>query len=246
MRERIIMSNFFTELAENAIFALEFAGIILLMFVIAYAVEKYSKIKSGDKERILSTKKLVVTGVFAAVSTILYLFDFSIPFAPPEMYKLDFSELPALIVGFAYGPVAAVMVEFIKVLLKLLFKGTTTAFVGDLANFAVGCSFLLPATIIYRLKKTRTVAVISCLVGTIVITVFGSMFNAVYLIPTFANMFGMPIDVIIGMGTKINSRIKDMTTFVMLAVAPLNLIKGLMNSIITLLIYKRLSPILKK
>lgn len=239
------MKETISAIAENAIFVLEFLGIILLMFIIAYSVEKVAKIKSNEKERILSTKKIVVVGLFSAISAILMVLEFGLPFAPPGIYKFDFSELPALIVGFAYGPVAAVMTEFIKIVLKTFIKGTSSAFVGELANFVVGCSFVLPASIIYRLKKTKTNAVISCVSGTILITVVGSLFNAFYLVPTFASMYGMPVEVIVSMGTEVNANITDLTSFILWAVAPFNLLKGAVISVITMLIYKKLSPILK-
>lgn len=239
------MKTFFSQMADNAIFLLEFLGIVILMFVAAYAVEKVAKKRSGDTERILSTKKIVVCGVFSAISAILMVLEFGLPFAPPGIYKFDFSELPALIAGFAYGPVAAVMIEFIKVVIKTFIKGTSTAFVGELANFVVGCSFVLPASIIYRLKKTKKVAVISCIVGTLMITAFGSFFNAVYLIPTFANMYGLDINAIVGMGTAVNSHIVSLSSFIFLAVAPFNLVKGTVDSVLTILLYKRLRAVIK-
>ena len=239
------MNNMISQIVDNATFLLVFAAVILVMFLIAYAVEKYASRKNETSERILSTRKIVITGMFAAISTVLMLFEFTVPFAPPGIYKLDFSELPALIGGFAFGPVVGVMIEFLKVLLKTLIKGTSTAFVGELANFFVGCSFILPATIIYHLKKTKVNAVIACAVGTVIITIVGSSFNAFYLLPVFAKMFGMDIEVIIGMGTAVNSHVTSITDFVLLIVAPLNIIKGIANSIITLFLYKRLSPILK-
>ena len=239
------MNNLFSQIAENAVFVLVFAGVIILMFLIAYVVEKLVKKKNGDTERILSTRKIVIIGMFSALSTVLMLFEFLVPFAPPGIYKLDFSELPALIGGFAFGPVAGIMIEFIKILLKTVIKGTSTAFVGELANFFVGCSFVLPATIIYRIKKNKISAIISCIVGTIVITIVGSTFNATYLLPTFAKMFGMEVDAIISMGTAVNSHVNSLSDFIILIVAPVNILKGTMVSVITLLIYKPLSPILK-
>ncbi|MCR4748669.1 MAG: ECF transporter S component [Lachnospiraceae bacterium] len=239
------MNNLFSQIAENAVFVLVFAGVIILMFLIAYVVEKLVKKKNGDTERILSTRKIVIIGMFSALSTVLMLFEFPVPFAPPGIYKLDFSELPALIGGFAFGPVAGIMIEFIKILLKTVIKGTSTAFVGELANFFVGCSFVLPATIIYRIKKNKISAIISCIVGTIVITIVGSTFNATYLLPTFAKMFGMEVDAIISMGTAVNSHVNSLSDFIILIVAPVNILKGTMVSVITLLIYKPLSPILK-
>lgn len=239
------MNNLISQIAQNAVFVLVFAGVIILMFLIAYAVEKLIKKKSDDKERILTTRKVVVIGMFSALSTVLMLFEFPVPFAPPGIYKLDFSELPALIGGFAFGPVTGIMIEFIKVLLKTVIKGTSTAFVGELANFFVGCSFVLPATVIYLAKKSKVNAIISCAVGTLVITIVGSSFNAFYLLPTFAKMFGMDIDTIIAMGTAVNSHVTSLSDFILLIVAPVNILKGVMVSVVTLLIYKPLSPILK-
>ncbi len=148
-------------------------------------------------------------------------------FLAPGFYKLDFSEIPALIGTFAFGPVAGVMIEFCKILLKLVVKGTSTAFVGDLANFVIGCSLILPASILYMFKKTRRNAVFACVVGSLIMTVFGTAFNAVYLLPAFSKLFGMPLEAIC------------------FAVAPINLIKSVAASAVTMVIYKPLSPILK-
>lgn len=238
-------SNFIEEVSKNVTFVLEFLGIILALFVVAFVMEKLAKKRTGDTERILSTRKMAMIGMFSAIAAILHIMDFALPFIAPPFYKLDFSELPALIGAYAFGPFAGVMIEFLKILLKLIFKGTSTAFVGDLANFAVGCSFILPASIIYDFNKKKKTAILSCVVGTIVLTVFGTMFNALYLIPAFSALYGLGIEEIIAMGTSINKGITDLTSFVIIAVAPLNLIKGSVVSLITLLVYKKISPILK-
>ena len=197
-----------------------------------------------EKEKILSTRKVVVVGVMAALAGVLMLFEIPLFFAPP-FYKLDFSEIPVLICGFAYGPVAGVLAEAVKILVKLLLKGTGTAFVGELANFTVGCCMILPATIVYHIKKSKKTAIIGCLIGTAIMTVFGTTFNGVYLLPKFAELYGMPMEAIIAMGTKVNSNVNSVTTLVLLCVTPLNLLKGLSVSIITMLIYHPLRPILK-
>jgi riboflavin transporter FmnP len=184
--------------------------------------------------------------MFSALASVLMLFEIPMPFAPP-FYKLDFSELPVLVGAFAYGPAAGVMMEFIKVLLNLLIDGTTTAFVGELANFIVGCSFVLPASAVYVFRKSKKHAMFACAIGTLVITVFGTVFNAVYLLPAFAELYGWPLEKLIAMGSEVNSFVKEgnIMSFVIACVAPLNLIKGSAVSLITLLIYKSLSPILK-
>ena len=238
------MNGFFGAVKDNAGFVGVCLVAVVVMVAIAYGFEKAAKKASGNTDRVLATRKVVMIGMFAAISGILYCFDFALPIAP-SFYKLDFSELPALIAGFAFGPVAGVLVEFIKEIVKLLLKSTSTAFVGDLANFLIGCMLVLPASVIYQFHKSKRSALISCAVGTLVMTVFGTWFNAVYLLPTFAKLYGMPLDAILGMGAAINAGVKDITSFVILMVAPINIIKGVGISAITMLVYKKLSPIIK-
>lgn len=238
-------NGLWTSVKDNVVFVLVSVGIAIALFGIAYLAEKLIKKKYNDTERILTTRKMAMIGVFSAVAMVLHIFDFPVFFAPP-FYKLDFSELPALIGTFAFGPVAGVMIEFCKIVLKLFIKGTSTAFVGDLANFVIGCSFILPASIIYMFKKTKKNAIVASATGTMIMTVFGTMFNAIYLLPAFASLYGMPLDVIVGMGTAINANITNVTTLVLFAVAPMNLLKGCSVSVATVLVYKKLSPVLKE
>ena len=244
MKDLFNFPKLWANIGENVIFLLQFLGIIALIFVIAYVSELIIRKRTNEKEKILSTRKVVVVGVMAALAGVLMLFEIPLFFAPP-FYKLDFSEIPVLICGFAYGPVAGVLAEAVKILVKLLLKGTGTAFVGELANFTVGCCMILPATIVYHIKKSKKTAVIGCLIGTAIMTVFGTTFNGVYLLPKFAELYGMPMEAIIAMGTKVNSNVNSITTLVLLCVTPLNLLKGLSVSIVTMLIYHPLRPILK-
>lgn len=240
------MNGLFQSVTENALFVVEFLGLIVFLFLAAFLLEMLTQKKTGKKEKIFTTKKTTIIGLFSAIAMVLMLFEFPLPFAP-FFYKLDFSELPILIGTFAYGPVAGVMMEFIKILLKLFIKGTSTAFVGDLANFAVGCSFILPASVIYYFRKTKKTAIIACISGTLVMTIFGTAFNAIYLLPAFANLYGMPMEEILKMGAEVNPLMTSMNVwnFVAVCVAPLNLIKGTSVSVVTLLVYKKLSAVLK-
>ena len=230
---------------DNGIFVLVCVSVAAALFLIAYGAEKQVQKRNGATERILTTRKITMIGLFSALAVILFLMEFPIPFIAPGFYELDFSEIPALVGAFAFGPVAGVMIEFCKVLLKLVIKGTSTAFVGDLANFVIGCSLILPASILYLFKKTKKRAIAACVAGTIVMTVFGSTFNGVYLLPAFSKLFGMPLEAIIAAGAEINGSIHSVTSFVVFAVAPFNVIKGVAASGVTMLIYKPLSPILK-
>ncbi|MBP3677908.1 MAG: ECF transporter S component [Agathobacter sp.] len=239
------MSDLLKQAVENISFVLVFALVIIGVFALAYVVERLIQKRHGAKEKIFTTRKIAMIGMFSAIAGILMLFEFPLPMIAPPFYELDFSELPVLICGFAFGPVAGVVTEFLKVLIKLFIKSTSTAFVGDLANFVVGCTMILPATIIYHLKKSKTSAVVSCIVGTICMAVFGTMFNAIYLIPAFSKLYGIPLEGIIAMGSAINASISDIVTFVIICVGPLNIIKGAMISFLTILVYKPLSPIIK-
>lgn len=240
------MKNLIQNVTQNAGYVVEFALVILSMFLLAYLLEKWAKRKHESRERILSTRKMAMIGMFSAIAMILHVFDFPIPFAPP-FYKLDFSELPILIGAFAFGPVSGVMMEFLKILLKLFIKGTSTAFVGDLANFVIGCSFILPASTVYVFKKTKKGAIGGCITGTLIMTIFGTTFNAIYLLPAFSVLFGMPLDAILQAGQAVNPFVSEgsIVSFVAACVAPMNLIKGAFASGITMLVYKPLSPIIK-
>ena len=117
---------------------------------------------------------------------------------------------------------------------------------GDFANFFVGCSMVLPASIIYHAKPGNKSAIWGMVLGTVVMTVFGSSFNAIYLLPKFSQLFGMPLEVIVEMGTKVNGSITSVSTLVLFAVVPFNILKGAIVSFLTFLLYKRISPLLHK
>lgn len=227
---------------ENMQFFLVSAAVFALILGLAVLAERHL---CKDRKQFSNTHYISYTAIFSAISGVLMVMEIPLFFAP-SFYKLDISEMPVLICTFYLGPVAGVTAELLKVMVKLLIKGTSTAFVGDFANFVVGCSFILPASIIYHARPGRKTALIGMGVGTLVLTVFGSLFNGFYLIPKFAVLFGMPMDAIVAMGTKVNAAITDVWTLVAFAVVPFNLVKGVAVSALTFLLYKRISPILHK
>ena len=231
------MKELWQAFLDNAGFVAVCFGIVLALYLGAKLLERYMP----SKRSIFPTRRLTIVSLCGALAAVLMLWEIPLPFLAPGFYKLDFSELPILLCGFFVGPAGAVACEGVKVLLNLLFDGTTTAFVGEFANFTVGCSMVLPAVIIYHIYKTKKSAIAGLCVGTIILTVFGSAFNAIYLLPKFSQLYGLPLDAIIGMGTKIHPGITNIPTFVLLAVAPLNLIKGTMVSILTMLLYKKVA-----
>ena len=191
-----------------------------------------------------SLRKMTQIGMLSAIAAILMLLQFPLPFVPP-FYQFDFSEVPVLIGSFALGPLAGVIIQLVKVLLFMI-TGTSSAFgVGELANFLIGCALVVPAGFIYKYNKTQKGAILGMVVGVVSMTVIGSLLNAFFLLPFFAWAFEMPMDVLIGMGTAVNAHIINLPTFVAFAVAPFNLFKGLVVSIIVLLVYKRIRPIFR-
>ena len=224
-------------LQQNLTFVFVSAVIAAAIALLAKFSERYFK----ELHKVGRSRRICIIAICGAIAAVLHIMDFPLLFLAPEFYKLDFSELPVMLCGFYLGPSAAVFCEVIKILLKLLLKGTSTAFVGDFANFVVGCSLVLPASIIYHTRKSRNSALAGSIVGTLVLTFIGSLFNAVYLLPKFSQLYGIPMDAIIAMGAAINGGITNVYSFVMLAVAPLNLIKGTMISMLTMLLYKKVA-----
>jgi riboflavin transporter len=200
---------------------------------------------SNTKVNLLSARGITTISLLSAISVVLMLFDIPLWFAP-GFYQIDFSELPVLVGAFALGPVAGVVIELLKILLNLLLDGSDTALVGETANFILGCSLIVPSAIIYHRRRTKKAAILGMVVGTISFIVVGCLLNAYLLLPTYAKIYGMPLDSLIGMGTAVNPNINSMATFILLAVAPFNLIKGTAVSLITIFIYKGVSHVIKE
>lgn len=191
---------------------------------------------------LLSVKNVVLMGMFGALAAVLMLFELPLPFIAPSFYGLDVSEVPVLVGTFALGPAAGVVIELVKILVKLLIKPTSTGFVGELANFCFGCALILPAGWIYKLQKTKKSAIIGMAVGTVVMTIVGVVLNVYVMLPFYSQF--MPLDNIIAAGAAINPAVSNVWTFVIVCVGPFNLIKGIVVSLITALVYKRISIII--
>lgn len=186
---------------------------------------------------------LIKISLLGVIAFILMLLEISIPIFP-EFLKIDVSDLPALIGAFALGPWVGVAVELLKNILKLIIRGTNTAFVGELANFVLGAIFVMTSGMIYNRKKNKKMAAISLTVGTIVFTAAACLINIYVMLPLYVTAFHIPMDAIVAMGSKVNPLVKDMPTLVLWSIAPFNLVKGILVSAITILIYKKVSPIL--
>ena len=183
--------------------------------------------------------------LFGAASLVLMLVDFPLPFAP-SFLKFDFADLPAILGTFMMGPVEGILICIVKLLLKLAIKGSETAFVGEFANLIAGAAYMLPAALVYHFKKGKSGAVLSLAVGTIVVSIFGIFSNMIIMFPAYSKLYGLPMEVIIGMGTAVNPHITNMFTLMLFAVFPFNLVKYGIVSVITFFVYKRLKKLLFK
>ena len=207
------------------------------------------------------TRTMVEIAMLSAIAVVLMLFEFPLPFIAPPFYELDFSEVPVLIGAFALGPWAGVIIEAIKILLNLVINGTITAFVGEIGNFIIGVAFVLPAALIYKHKKSKKTAMIGLATGGIIMIVASCFINVFILLPAYGKAFGMPVSAFVDMAAAIHSSINSMAGFALLCVAPFNLLKVVLVitdtsttfsrlkvvlvSVITMLLYKHISPILK-
>lgn len=191
----------------------------------------------------ITVKTIAKISILSAVSFIVMLFEFPLPFMPPFL-KIDLSEVPVLTAAFAMGPLSGVLVEFIKNALHLM--KTSTVGVGELANFLVGVSYVVPAGIIYKRHKTRKGAYAALTVGTLSMAVFASLFNYFVLLPVYASVLEWPLEGIVAMCTQVNSYITDVRSLIAFGILPFNLVKGVVVSVIVGLIYKKISPILHR
>ena len=207
------------------------------------ASDSHTSSVSASRNR---THKLTVTAMLSAVAFILMFIEFPIPALIPSFVKMDVSDLPELLAAFSLGPIYGVAVTFLKNLLHIVFKGTTSAYVGELCNFLLGAVFSLVAGFIYQRKKSRKSALIGAVVGAALMAIVSVPLNYFVVYPAYVVCYGMPLEAIIGMYQAIlpssDSLIKCLTIFNM----PFTFCKGMLDVLLCFLIYKPLSPLLHK
>lgn len=198
------------------------------------------KNKVLNRRQISSTNSLVKISLLSVIAYVLMVIQFPIPFFPPFL-QIDLSDMPALIGAFALGPTAGVLIGLIKNLLHFITK-TSTGGVGEIANFLIGASLVIPTGILYAKSKKKSTALIGMLIGTALMAVVGAFANYYILIPFYAKV--MPIEQIIELSASANAAIGDIKTLILYAVVPFNLLKGAVVSVLTILIYKNISHLL--
>ena len=191
------------------------------------------------KSSIQNVRMLTMTAVLSAIAFVLAFFEFPVPLSP-TFARMDLSDLPALIGAFAYGPVSGILIEFVKNALQLL--TSSTGGIGELANFIMGSSFVVTAGLIYKFHKTKKTAMLACLIASIIMGVGAAIVNYFILLPVF-EVF-MPLDQLIASFGEFIPFIKTKLDVVLFNAFPFNLLKGIGISIVTMPLYKRLTPTL--
>ena len=201
------------------------------------------KVQTRDDAR-MRVKKIAFIGLMGAVSAVLMLFRFPIPFMPPFL-SFDFSGLMEMLGGFMFGPMAAVCIIIVKIMLQLVMQGSFSLGTGELQNLILSCAYVLPALIIYHRSKSKKMAVAGMAVSSVFVAVVAVFTNLYLIIPFYVKLFGMSMDDIIAMCSTVNPAMKNAVTMALFGILPFNLIKYGVTSLITFIIYKRLSKVIK-
>ena len=197
--------------------------------------------QSRSSSKSFSLDRLVKVGILAALAYVLMFVQMPIPIAPPFM-KLDLADVPALIGGFAMGPWYGVLIQLIKNVLNL--SKTMTGGVGELSNFIVGSTYVLVSAYIYKNKKTKKTSIIALAFGVLAMTALATLSNAFVVFPVYGKVMHMDLEAFAGMVGG-NSLVNNYFTLMLFSIAPFNIVKGAVEAIVTELIYKRISPIIK-
>ena len=188
----------------------------------------------------ISVRTITMTALLSAIAYILAFVEFPIPLSP-AFARMDFSDFPALIGAFAFGPIVGTLIELVKNTLQLL--STSTGGIGEFANFLMGASFVFTAGLIYQYHKRKKGAWIAGIVGSIVMGIVAAAANYFILLPLFEQF--MPLEQLIATFREFIPFIHNKLDVVLYNAFPFNFLKGLVISSVTMLVYKRLRPVLK-
>ncbi len=196
-----------------------------------------------DKEqnRLFSTQNIIRMGLLTAISVVLMQFDFSLPIFPPFL-KIDLGEVPAIVGVLVIHPLAGLVIPFIKILMDLLVSGTTTGYVGEASNLIISVAYLAPLMIITSKNKSFKATMAGIVLGILSMTIVGCISNYFIVLPLYSKF--MPLEQIIQMGTKLNPAITGMKSFVYLIIAPFNVVKSVIVSVVSVTVVKAILPVM--
>ena len=191
-----------------------------------------------------NVRKMTIIAMMSAIAIVIYYLDFPVPLMP-SFIKLDLSNVISLLAGFALGPVEGVAVCLIKNLVHVFIKGMgTTMGIGDIFDFVTSAAFALTASLIYQRNKTRIQAIKACIVGVVVFTLISLPLNYFIVYPIYFKAFGGEA-AILGMYQEIMPDVGSIFKALCIFNLPFTFIKGVICALITVIVYKPLSPLLK-
>lgn len=201
------------------------------------------------------TSRITQIAILAAISFIVSLLKIPMWFAP-WFYRFDFSEVVVLISGFSLGPISGVLVELVKIIIKLIVKGTMSFGIGELSDFLIGCAFVLPSAYFYKIKKSKNThldkhkgmkfACLSLCIGTVSMCIVSLILNAFIILPSYCSILHLDMQNIISSAHSLNPWVHDELSFLFFTILPFNLIKGVVSSILCFVLYKKVKPIIEK
>ena len=200
-------------------------------------------VRAGADTR-MKVKTIAFVGLMGAVSVVLMLFRFPIPFMPPFL-SFDLSGLMEMLGGFMFGPFAAICIIIVKILLQLVMQGSFSLGTGELQNFILSSCYVLPAIFIYHRSKSKKMAAVGMAVSSVFVSVAAIFTNLYLIIPFYVKLFGMSMDDIISMCSAVNPAMKNAMTMALFGILPFNLIKYGVTSLVTFIVYKRLSKLIR-
>lgn len=189
-------------------------------------------------KKTMSIQVIARIAVLTALASILFMIEIPVV----AFYKLDLSNLPVLLGAFAMGPVAGTIILALKSFIGMMHS--TSMYIGELADFIMGAAIVLPAAWIYRRRKSRKTALLGMTVGTVCMIIVAVLVNWLIMIPFYMNAYGMPMEAVIGMATAVLPFVDTEIELLMFVTAPFNLLKGIVLSALTYVLYKHLSPLL--
>ncbi len=190
-------------------------------------------------------RRMAIAAVMGAISFVLLSVNFSIPFLSP-FAEIDAAALPELIGGFALGPVGALEIIVVKLLLKILLVGTESMYTGEIQNFLLSVSFVLPAVFFYRRHRTKKGAVVGLVIGSVCKIIVGVFTNIYLIFPFYIALYNMDWAGIVEMCSAVNPWISSVPTMIAFSIVPFNLVSTALSSVITMLVYKKISVPIKK
>ncbi|MBE5890166.1 MAG: ECF transporter S component [Lachnospiraceae bacterium] len=199
------------------------------------------KTKDNARPKLFNARYVAGVAMLSAIAFILMYIEIVIPIMP-SFIKFDFSDLPAVIGAFAYGPLAGVIIELLKNLIHLPFTGS--AMIGELSNFILGASFVFVTGLIYKFKKTKSGALVAGLAGSIVMGAVSVVTNFFIIYPMYYSVLKFPEEAVLGMYQAILPSMKNIMQCLLVFNLPFTIVKGLISVIITMFVYKPLSPLL--